>query len=299
LYPYSGCISHGHHNIAWEVNSSPRFSPDIGGIENLLEEINSSDAKKVIISSEDFEKLGPERIKILHDFFRGFHVRIIAYLRRQDRYLQSLWTEQVKTVIGVQEFRPWLSDILTQIDNRASDRGDYFQYLEKWASEFGHRNIIARVLEATQLQGHVLVDFLIACDHSPQDELFIPNNMNISPSYKTLEIMRIIKQHLENHIKLSHKENRIINKIIRGYAKRHKWDDQRLNLIDLNMYTEIMERFRRMNQLVAKKYFKRNQLFLEEFQEHQLATFTLNTDDVLEILELHELLISRLLRKSQ
>jgi hypothetical protein len=94
LYPTSGRghpSRYAHHNLCYEVQegrrSSGKFDPTRGSWQETLDEIDASSADKAVISSEAFFYCEPGQIDALARLLRGRQVTIIAYLRRQDRWL--------------------------------------------------------------------------------------------------------------------------------------------------------------------------------------------------------------------
>ena len=66
--------------------------PKFGGFEELVTEIKHSNPVKVIISSEHLSISTPERISQLKKWLDPLgEIKIIAFVRRQDLWLQSLW----------------------------------------------------------------------------------------------------------------------------------------------------------------------------------------------------------------
>lgn len=115
-------------------------------------------ASKIIVSSEHFHsrlrKL--EDIDLLNDILKPFfkEIKIIVYLRRQDKVAVSLFSTACRT--GVYRKNIFPEDI--------ADYDFYYNYyelLEKWSTVFKPENIIIRIYERDKLVDNDLVaDFM-------------------------------------------------------------------------------------------------------------------------------------------
>lgn len=107
LYPKSGRIATGHHNIAWGLMGDERFDHAVGFLEELRFELRREDSPKVLISSEDFECLyrKPDELARLNEVVLdcGYEPLVVLVLREPSEYAASLYTELVKH--GLQEER--------------------------------------------------------------------------------------------------------------------------------------------------------------------------------------------------
>lgn len=86
----------GQHAVAWELY-------DAGGgteTERLLEELGSNPARNAVVSSEEFSLLfhEPKAIGTLVEGIRskGYTVKILAYLRSQPAFAESMYAERIK-----------------------------------------------------------------------------------------------------------------------------------------------------------------------------------------------------------
>lgn len=105
-YPKNGIPNnlHGHHNIAWQLSRDRRFRPEYGTVRELIKEIEETEKRKIILSSEDFESslMHPQRFQKILEYFlnRGMKVFFVIYLRRQNDYIQSMYSELLKVGFG-------------------------------------------------------------------------------------------------------------------------------------------------------------------------------------------------------
>lgn len=86
-------------------------------------------------------------------------VKVVVYLRRQDEILQSLWNQRLKAITSVtQNFEKWMQE-----KRYSWFPLDYFEHLDKIASDIGAENLRVRVFEKGQFEGEensLLTDYL-------------------------------------------------------------------------------------------------------------------------------------------
>lgn len=128
--------------------------------------INKIDYDNVIISCENFSWLfSYEEInEVKKDLGKYFdQIKIISYIRRQDRYLISHYQEAAKPNRPASYF---YGDEMTPLPEFAEHHRAYLDYnvrLGYWGDVFGDENIIIRVFEQNALVcGDVFSDFLHA-----------------------------------------------------------------------------------------------------------------------------------------
>ena len=108
LYPAAGrpCVedvSYGHHLLPWSLTghiTDRMFWPE--GMLNfeavwdrLSDEIDASDCRSAVLSSEEFDTLHPSHVHAVFEKLRAFEVQPIIYLRRLDELLQAMYTTDV------------------------------------------------------------------------------------------------------------------------------------------------------------------------------------------------------------
>lgn len=92
-------------------------------------------------------------IERIHKDLKKFETKIVLYLRRQDRWIESWYNQQIKNgnhlTTNIMEFADHNHYLL-----------DYESMLNAWSSVFGKENIVVRPYEKQQLTGGLLEDFL-------------------------------------------------------------------------------------------------------------------------------------------
>lgn len=267
----AGCASASsvaNHNLAYELGSHVRFREKNGTWQDALEEIQSnSEFQCFIISSEEFSSLDEENTIKLKKILSPYHVTVICYLRRQDQLLQSLWSQITKNGRNMLDFGEWLRK-----NNFLCARLNYREIVGRWEDAFGKSNIRLRILEKGQLKGHLLADFLDACGAPISSmKIRLPADRNPSPGIKTLTLSRYLNRYLHNRVSPEGKQ--VIMHWIQDYAHRHGWDREAPNLVTEKIYQATANKFSNSNRTVARKYFNREELFLEPFMERESSGF--------------------------
>lgn len=156
-YPQTGRgEAHQHHSLFAPI--SP-FSARVGVMAQhswpeylaLLEaEMQAQPCRKILISTEllsqsvDFSRL-PELFSLFTK------VTVIVYLRRQDQLLMSRYVQFIKT-LGVH----------TDFEHTQMQSADYLQMLEQWEAVCGRGNIIVRPYEKQQFaRQNIFSDFML------------------------------------------------------------------------------------------------------------------------------------------
>ncbi|MBN1638301.1 MAG: hypothetical protein JW866_05005 [Ignavibacteriales bacterium] len=283
-----------HHNLYWELTGNRNFRKNLGTWDDLIKKINISNNEKIIITSELFFSLPQREINKIKNYFFDYSVHIIVYLRRQDLFFQSIWSQLIKA--GYRDdyyldFHDWLEDRML------SKQSDFDVILEKWSKVFGTKSIIVRILEKSQIEGTLFNDFLTACDIQYKADYVISRDANISPGIKTLVLIQEIKKRLKCTSNTNARQR--LYSSLRRYGEKRGWDNEKANLIDMEMYKKITERYREGNQRVAHKYFNRNQLFLDTFKEKEITTFYLKDFKSEELFDMFGLFAQRFLNERE
>ncbi|MBN1638300.1 MAG: hypothetical protein JW866_05000 [Ignavibacteriales bacterium] len=248
-----------HHNLVHFLHNNKLFKETKGTWEELIFEIKNKEYENFIISSEIFCSMKKEEIEKIRDILPAeIRVIIVCYLRRQDLILQSVWSQLTKNNMNKMDFKPWLKAV-----NYKTEFTDYFLFLKKWEDVFYQENIKVRVLERDQLEdGNLFKDFLSVCGIKFEfDKLNPIPLLNESPSHKTLHAIRLFKKYYPK--KLNLKQLRYFSNLIQKYAEKKNWNRYKLSLLNKKLSKKILSFYKESNELVAKKYFKRENLFLD------------------------------------
>lgn len=164
--------------------------------ENLIKEINHSKQDNIILSTEAYylittdSFLGSEAPSRLFNLFKNQHYTftIIAFIRRQDEYLESQYNQHVKT----HNFWDLYSkDIMTFYE----EKKELFKYnliIDRWAKVFGEENLIVKVYDKRQNSVELFCNILKI---NLKTVVFNNDNVNKKLNSKSLEFMRIANKY--------------------------------------------------------------------------------------------------------
>ena len=101
-----------HHHLAWEIVDPNRFKRQAGGWDQLEEELAGVDAPVALVTAEALERLtySPERREALEARLARISddVTVVYVVREQLSHLNSLYTQNVKSLRGVEQFRAFV-----------------------------------------------------------------------------------------------------------------------------------------------------------------------------------------------
>lgn len=100
-----------HHNIAYELNEDQRFQPSEGTLEQLMASLDNAPHERILLSSEAllFLARDPARMSRLRKPLvdRGYQITWIFYLRAFHEWLESTYTQFIKTGRSALLFQDW------------------------------------------------------------------------------------------------------------------------------------------------------------------------------------------------
>ena len=155
------------------------------GMEIVLRHLNN---KNVIISAEDIYDYGME--KFITDAKEKYkNIKVMVYLRRQDRAIESRYSQWIKSQNECSTFEEFIDS-----DTVPKDWLRYVLRLDLISRIIGKENLIVRIYEKQQLAGNdIITDFLAAFGIPlDQDEWKKGERGNFSLRGNYLEISRLI-----------------------------------------------------------------------------------------------------------
>jgi hypothetical protein len=166
LYPESPAghaVRMKHHHLVESLNAGD--APVSAPWREVLGQAEAAGSSAVLVSDEVLWHLHaghPERrastLAWLAQQLKGVEVRVICYLRRQDRWVESWFNQQAK---GGHAGTARLGFDAFVEHQKAGGLLDYARVLADWAAALGDAALVVRSFERSQLlQGDVLVDFL-------------------------------------------------------------------------------------------------------------------------------------------
>lgn len=228
LYPKTNIYHFGHHRLAFALKS--RHDPKRGDIPDVAEEIEAlrnaiegAEQSRALISSEAFFVMPRAKLKHLRTALDGIDVRVIAFVRRQDDYLLSLYNQNAR-MIGNDFTRP----LRTHVANPRGIGGEisYLRWLNLWREVFGadavhllryeDRDPLAAVLDIVGL---------------PEGLITTRSGVNVSSPAVVVETVRLAKR-----LGLPRWAQLVIHSTARrmfsGWPKRQLSNTQRARIID-------------------------------------------------------------------
>ncbi|MEL4896864.1 hypothetical protein [Crocosphaera sp. Alani8] len=272
LYPLSSRTKKypdAHHNLASELIKEKRsylpnemYEINAGKWKDVVKEIEEFKGTKVIISSEHFNRLTFEEIRMIRKYLANYVIKIIVFLRKQDEYFQSYYCQDVK--IG-----HYWGDIKKYIA-RYKNEGDYYKKLEPWKQIFGQENIIVRVFNKDFQKE--LIDQFLAIINFKMGKLKDKKRKtkNITPSFKVIKVINFLNVIARGKLKLSKKNCRVLylNSLLNSENKIRKVIERVPNsllenqLLSENEKKELLQEFQQSNYQVAQEYLQQvNSLF--------------------------------------
>ncbi len=225
---------------------------------DLTKEVQSKNAPHVIFSNEHCSSrlTRPREIEALRDLLLSFSsdIRIIVYLRRQDDFLLSRYSTNIKA--GGTE------DIRIPNANTIENLYDYAAILDKWAAVFGKDNIIVRPFETSQMAGRNLIaDFSNVLGLTIDDGFKIPEDKNRSLDVYTLEFLKLFNRHIPPFVNgRTNKERGDIIELLEAVSHGPRL------AVDAHTLSDFMALFTESNAEVARRYLNRadGRLFIED-----------------------------------
>jgi len=238
---------------------------------SLKKNIEGSGATSAVLSSEGFSKgyagTRPEYIESVCEHLKEYDPRIIVYLRRQDSFFESMYTQVIKT--GNRQGFSSLNDMLDRIDL------DYEKMLAKWSAVFGKENMYVRVFERDE-GCDVVANFLEALGLEDTSKFEMLSRTHMKPGIHHLRALTYVRESLRDSPEIG-VAKQILTPFVR--ATRHWPRDREYRLIPYETARSILDKYRESNNTVAEEYLGgRESLFSDDLEEYVRIPANLNTD---------------------
>ena len=164
--------------------------------EYVRTQIEQTSHTKVLISEEVFwhlfERRPDEKVSILEwvrEKFQPHEVKVICYLRRQDKWIESWFNQLTKTDVNHYS-RMSYADFILAYENQGML--DYNVAIDPWARAFGEKNLIVRSFEKSQfINGDIIQDFLSILGIQDLTNTTRPQDQQVSLANSACEISNI------------------------------------------------------------------------------------------------------------
>lgn len=225
-----------HHALAWAVRGYKGAQMSVW--DEVRAELAASRAQINVISSEAMWFANPEAVRAQLE--GAGETRIVVYLRRQDKYLQSLYKQAVASGRKA-DFRSWLES--------HRNRGDYLTVLRAWAAAFGAEALTVRPHERSGRTIDIVKDFagLLGLDAKTDLNRAKPVWQNPSPRRELLELIRAV-----NHLDLDIDRDAFFYAVVRRNPAYIRSGD----LLTYEECKALMEGFAEANRILGETFYR-------------------------------------------
>ncbi len=213
------------------------------------------------LSAEEYFAAKRRFISRLRRLLDGLECKVVMYLRRQDRWIESWYNQQIKNGFHLPEdFMEFLG--------RHRHLIDYRSHLELWGEVFGADRLVVRAYEKEQLGEGLLSDYLGALNLGSAEEfpLHAKPRHNAQLGRDVLEFMNIC-----NSLPLDAHERFWLKVLIRKVTNQFDSDVKYLkqSFMTSEQRRELLEGLEDDNQWIARRFLGREdgRLFLEPLDQ--------------------------------
>jgi hypothetical protein len=254
----------------WREDLIKKFENELSGMNPKI--------RQVIISSEHFssqlnQPAEIETLKLLLDkWFKN--IRVLVYLRRQDFLIVSRFSTACRAGKVIEPLMPDPAKL--------SFFYDYRKILNKWSRIFGKENIHPAIFDKAKFyNNNLLSDFIRRCGLPADLNFVIPENKNESLSETAQEVAQLFNRKFPaGSTNLSLKElQKIRLELIENVNSKYPGSGKKPTRQEAEAFYKYFEE---SNNRVARRWFKREKLFSEDFSmypenpiswDHQLVKF--------------------------
>ncbi|KHD08078.1 hypothetical protein PN36_16175 [Candidatus Thiomargarita nelsonii] len=223
------------------------------------------DSANILISAEYFfTQVKPEEMLTIFERM-NFNFKIIIYLRRQDKFLESLYNQNTKNARYYDSFELFVNQ---QIQNKQS-YCYFYNKLFKFAQVFGRKNIIVRPFEIEQFYHQNLnEDFLNILGLSLDETFSLPtSHQNESLPTELIQLMVLLQQQFKADIK----QRAVLNQLLRRQDFPLEINRQKYSLFSPKWRRETLQHFEEDNARIAREFLNREdgRLFYEPLPDRE------------------------------
>ncbi len=239
-YPVSFDGRHGHHDLAVAIRSNDSVDEISAHYRKTLSSKNHSTA---LLSSEEFEFFSkPVEFGSLKEALSGFDVTILFWVRRQDKLLESEYSQHV-TMEGA-AYPGTLNDFFYRYDFRR--RFNFVRICDLWSTHFGADNIRVRVYDRENLKnGSSIDDCLDAIGFGDHQIAMSQLETNRSLNGSALELVRKL-----NEMKAPEQ----VRRSVIGWLEKTPSVAERQPLLSETNRADLMRYFKQSNSVLSRRY---------------------------------------------
>lgn len=215
--------------------------------EKLLAESEEAGCHTVVLSGEHCSSrlTTPAEVELLWRMLQSLthDIRVIVYLRRQDEFLCSTYSTDVKS--------GFTGPMKLPSAELRDQRYNYYPLLQRWNSVAGRANLICRIYDRGALKdGDVVADFLQLVGLDYKEAFRRPERVNESLDIDALEFLRLFNQSVPRFKK--DRPNLLRGNVVKLLQAASNGPAAALPDEEL---AEFMRHFRESNTRVALEYF--------------------------------------------
>ena len=228
--------ANAHHNLPWSIRGKKGVPLSVW--ENVRAELAASDSAINILSSEGFWFADAREIR--KELGACGDLRIVLYLRRQDRYLQSLYKQSLAGGRRSGDFESWLA--------QHGSRGDYLSVVRQWADEFGRDALVIRPYEHDGKRIDTRADFMrvVGLDSSLLSER-ARGMRNPSPRRELAELIRAF-----NEVEVAVDRQEFFMSIMKGKPQYARSAD----LLDYEGCRRVLSNYEESNRILRDEFYR-------------------------------------------
>ena len=228
-----------HHNLVWALNEK---NISVDAVVDWLKRAAAETDGVVLLSSEEFARV--QDLYFLNKLEKEFDVQAIFYLRRQDEWINSWYSQLVKDSAErkINEASP--TQFLEFIPRFHWIR--YYDLLERWADRLGRDNINVRVYEAGQVLNPTADLFYYCCGRE------LPPEIKTERSNDSLNAIQI---ELLRKLRVNRYPDRLKNQIVKAVSETARFETG--NHFPRSVRQLVYDKFKIQNEQVAIDYLHR------------------------------------------
>lgn len=235
-----------------------RLRPGLQDISSMFEQFwseliaNKSGTNQTIIaSSEEFELVSPE-LFFERSQFDNEAKKIVLFLRRQDRVIESLYVQLVRYGYVTESLNSFVQNILDKKDP-ASQSYAYYDLISRWCKVFGKKNVTP-ILYTRKQDNFIFHAFMDALGLKVNEDFVLPipenvtNTNSLALMYQRCFNWTGMESRMKPEKVVKHRElvSTVSSKLRLG-KKRY--------LLPKPLRMEILQAYREQNRAVAQEFF--------------------------------------------
>lgn len=238
----------------WVYRLRPENQNSSSMFEQFWTELIASKSESngtIIASSEEFEMVSPD-VFFERSSFDNEPKKIILFLRRQDRVIESLYVQLVRFGYVTESLTSFVENILNQ-KNPASQTYAYHDFISRWCKVFGKNNVTP-IIYHRKHDDFIFHAFMDSLGIKINEDFRFPVSENVTNT-NSLALLYLrffnwarIETLLEPRNVVKHRE------LVGSVSSRLRLGEKRY-LLPMSLRVKILEAYREQNRDVAREFF--------------------------------------------